>query len=156
LAALASAVKSLPGRTLVEFGKDIGKSGSQLSEYACTMEYYQTADVDMNYRIETLKHRLCYTLFRDAKKLGDVSKSVNFLEMAHDNNWSVDKARATLADMQAGKPVLETWIQWDSRDLDGLSWGMLFEHIKEQVYELQDAGYGVFVKVLGVGERVTV
>jgi hypothetical protein len=155
LGACAVEVQNLPGRTLVEFGKAIGKSGSQLSEYACVTRHYLTDNDDLQQRIDVLKSRLCYTLFRDAKKLGRIEKSVDFLEMAHDREWSVDKARAMLADIKDGKSVMETWTVWDSGDLENVSAQDVGTIINKYVRELRQQGHGVRVKVYGVGERVT-
>jgi hypothetical protein len=147
------------GYTLNEYGAAVGKSGSQLSEYACMVEYYQVdrhLNAALNERIWELKQtHLCYTLFRDAKKLGVVYQSVCFLERCLSEGWSVDKARAVLADIKAGKPVIEMWTAWEGIDLDSLSARDIASHVEQHIRALRQAGHQVRIKVYGVGERVT-
>jgi len=156
LGTYALAVKSLPGRTLKAFGADIGKSGSALSEYSCVTEYYLTEDTTLQECIATLKAHLCYTLFRDAKKLGDIEQSVTFLERCLGELWSVDKARGILKDILAGQPIMETWTVWDGIDLDNLSARDIASHVEQHIRALRQEGHQVRIKIYGVGERIMV
>ena len=147
------------GYTQEEYGKAIGYSGKLLSEYACVTDYYMVeylTNPDLHERIWELKQtHLCYTLYRDAKKLGDIAQSVEFLEMALSEGWSVDKARGVLADYLSGKPIFETWTVCDLQASDDVDTAKLLTDVQTQIEALRRQGYSVRVRVYGVGERVT-
>lgn len=91
-------------RTMDELAKDIGQHRSTLYQYAKVANFYPE---DIRHKIRDTMQNITYSHMRDALRLGDVNKAVEWLEFVSDTGKTVDEASHDLTE-QLGRETRES------------------------------------------------
>jgi hypothetical protein len=92
-------------RTVEQYADDIGEAAKSLYEYAGMASFFS-----QEIRESLSELDLSYSHFREARRLKDLNKAIEFLKVAASNHWTVKDMWAALKALrQSGHTVAETY-----------------------------------------------